>query len=238
MPIHLRAEPGDYAPAVLLPGDPLRARRVAEEFLDDARQVNGERGLLGYTGTHEGIPVSVQATGMGAPSAAIVIEELIQLGADRLIRIGTCGGLQPQLALGDLVIALSAVPADGTALRYTGGEPHAPTAHFGLTHGAIHAAKGFGVRPHVGAIATSDTFYDPDPERHRRWASRGVLAVEMEAAVLFTIGAIRGVRTACILTVSDLVGGDEPVRIADDALAEGVAAMTRLALAAAIDEKA
>ena len=238
MPIHLRAEPGDYAPAVLLPGDPLRARRVAEEFLDDARQVNGERGLLGYTGTHEGKPVSVQATGMGAPSAAIVIEELIQLGADRLIRIGTCGGLQPQLALGDLVIALSAVPADGTALRYTGGEAHAPTAHFGLTHGAIHAAKGFGVRPHVGAIATSDTFYDPDPERHRRWASRGVLAVEMEAAVLFTIGAIRGVRTACILTVSDLVGGDEFVRIADDSLAEGVAVMTRLALAAAIDEKA
>lgn len=238
MPIHLRAEPGDYAPAVLLPGDPLRAKRVAEEFLDDARQVNGERGLLGYTGTHEGKPVSVQATGMGAPSAAIVIEELIQLGADRLIRIGTCGGLQPQLALGDLVIALSAVPADGTALRYTGGEAHAPTAHFGLTHGAIHAAKGFGVRPHVGAIATSDTFYDPDPERHRRWASRGVLAVEMEAAVLFTIGAIRGVRTACILTVSDLVGGDEFVRIDDGALAEGVAAMTRLALAAAIDEKA
>jgi len=238
MPIHLRADPGDYAPAVLLPGDPLRARRVAEEFLDDARQVNGERGLLGYTGTHDGVPVSVQATGMGAPSAAIVIEELIQLGADRLIRIGTCGGLQPQLALGDLVIALSAVPADGTALRYTGGEAHSPTAHFGLTHGAIHAAKGFGVRPHVGAIATSDTFYDPDPERHLRWAARGVLAVEMEAAVLFTIGAIRGVRTACILTVSDLVGGDEPVRIADDALAEGVAAMTRLALAAAIDEKA
>jgi DeoD family purine-nucleoside phosphorylase len=238
MPIHLRADPGDYAPAVLLPGDPLRARRVAEEFLDDARQVNGERGLLGYTGTHEGVPVSVQATGMGAPSAAIVIEELIQLGADRLVRIGTCGGLQPQLALGDLVIALSAVPADGTALRYTRGEAHAPTAHFGLTHGAIHAAKGFGVRPHVGAIATSDTFYDPDPERHRRWASRGVLAVEMEAAVLFTIGAIRGVRTACILTVSDLVGGDEFVRIDDGALAEGVAAMTRLALAAAIDEKA
>ena len=91
------------------------------------------------------------------------------------------------------MIALSAVPADGTALRYTGGEPHAPTAHFGLTHGAIHAAKGLGVRPHVGAIATSDTFYDPDPERHRRWAARGVLAVEMEAAVLFTIGALRGV---------------------------------------------
>ena len=119
MPIHLRAEPGDYAPAVLLPGDPLRARRVAEEFLDDARQVNGERGMLGFTGTHEGTPVSVQATGMGCPSAAIVIEELMQLGADRLIRIGTCGGLQPDLELGDTIIALSAVPADGTARAYT-----------------------------------------------------------------------------------------------------------------------
>jgi DeoD family purine-nucleoside phosphorylase len=239
MPIHLRADQGDYAPAVLLPGDPLRAKRVAEEFMDGARQVNGERGLLGYTGTVEGRPVSVQATGMGAPSAAIVIEELIMLGARRLIRIGTCGGLSPDLELGDIVIGISAVPADGTALRYTGGEAHAPTAHFGLTHGAIHAAKGLGIRPHVGPVATSDTFYDPDEERHKRWASRGVLAVEMEAAVLFTIGALRGVKTACILTVSDLVGGDEPfVRIGDDALAAGVERMTRLALAAAVDEKA
>jgi purine-nucleoside phosphorylase len=238
MPIHLRAEPGDYAPAVLLPGDPLRAKRVAEEFLDDARQVNGERGMLGFTGTYEGTPVSVQATGMGGPSAAIVIEELIQLGAERLIRIGTCGGLQPDLGLGETIIALSAVPGDATALRYTQGEPHAPTAHFGLTHGAIHAAKGFDIRPRVGAIASSDTFYDPDPGRHHRWAERGVLAVEMEAAVLFTIGALRGVKTACILTVSDLVTGEAPVRISDDDLARGVERMTRLALAAAIDPKA
>jgi DeoD family purine-nucleoside phosphorylase len=238
MPIHLRAQPHDYAPAVLLPGDPLRAKRVAEEFLENARQVNGERGMLGYTGTHQGRPVSVQATGMGCPSAAIVIEELIMLGVQRLIRIGTCGGLSPDLELGDTVIALSAVPADGTALRYTGGEAHVPTAHFGLTHGAIHAAKEMGVRPHVGPIVSSDTFYDPDPERHRRWASRGVLAVEMEAAVLFTIGAIRRVKTACILTVSDLVGEGEPVRIGDQALAQGVERMTRLALTAAVDEKA
>ena len=238
MPIHLRAEPGDYAPAVLLPGDPLRAKRVATEFLDDARQVNGERGMLGFTGTYEGTPVSVQATGMGCPSAAIVIEELIQLGAERLIRIGTCGGLQPDLGLGETIIALSAVPGDATALHYTQGEPHAPTAHFGLTHGAIHAAKGLGIRPHVGAIASSDTFYDPDPGRHHRWAERGVLAVEMEAAVLFTIGALRGVKTACILTVSDLVTGEAPVRISDDDLATGVERMTLLALAAAIDEKA
>jgi DeoD family purine-nucleoside phosphorylase len=238
MPVHLRAERGDYAPAVLLPGDPLRAARVAGEFLEDARQVNGERGLLGFTGSYQGHPVSVQATGMGCPSAAIVIEELIGLGAERLIRIGTCGGLQPELQLGDTVIALSAVPADGTSRHYTGGEPHAPTAHFGLTHGAIHAAKGFGIRPHVGAVASSDTFYDPDPGRHLRWAERGVLAVEMEAAVLFTIGALRAVKTACILTVSDLVAETQTARISDQELAMGVERMTRLALAAAVDAKA
>jgi purine-nucleoside phosphorylase len=238
MPIHLRANEGDYAPAVLLPGDPLRAERIAREFMDDARQVNGERGMLGYTGTFEGRPVSVQSTGMGCPSAAIVIEELIQLGARRLIRVGTCGGLQPSLRLGDLVVALSAVPGDSTALRYTGGEAHAPTADFGVTHGLIHAAKGLDLRPHVGAIASSDTFYDPDPARHARWAERGVLAVEMEAAVLFTIAAIRGVEGACLLTVSDLIAGEQHfTRISDEELAAAVARMTRLALRAAVDER-
>jgi DeoD family purine-nucleoside phosphorylase len=237
VPIHLRADKGDYAPAVLLPGDPLRAKRIAEEFLDGAEQVNGERGMLGYTGTFDGRPVSVQSTGMGCPSAAIVIEELIQLGSTRLIRVGTCGGLQPDLALGDLVVALSAVPGDATALRFTGGEAHAPTAHFGVTHGLIHAAKGLDLRPHVGPIASSDTFYDPDPDRHKRWAARGVLAVEMEAAVLFTIAALRGVEAACLLTVSDLIHGEEFVRISDAELAAAVARMTRLALRAAVDEK-
>ncbi len=237
MPIHLRAEPGDYAPAVLLPGDPVRARWIAETFLEAPRQVNSERGLLGYTGTVEGTPVSVQATGMGCPSAAIVIEELIQLGCSRLIRVGTCGALQPHLSLGDLIVGISAVPADGTARAYTGGEPHAPTADFGLTHGIIHAAKGFGVRPQVGSVASSDTFYDPDPGRHKRWGERGVLAVEMEAAVLFTIGGLRQVQTACLLTVSDLVHGETFERISDDELAAGVERMCRLAIAAAVDTR-
>jgi len=237
MPIHLRAEQGDYADAVLLPGDPLRAKYIADTYLDDVKQVNGERGLLGYTGTFNGRPVSVQATGMGCPTAAIVIEELIQLGARRLVRVGTAGGLQPDLELGELVVAISAVPADGTARTYVGGEPHAPTAEFGFTHGLIHAAKELGLKPRVGPIASSDTFYDPDPERHRRWASRGILAVEMEAAVLFTIGGIRGVQTACVLTISDLVGGEQFVRIGDDQLAQAVERMTRLALTAAVDAK-
>ncbi len=237
MPIHLRAEPGDYAPAVLLPGDPLRAERIAREFMQDARQVNGERGMLGYTGTFNGTPVSVQSTGMGCPSAAIVIEELIQLGAQRLIRVGTCGGLQPHLRLGELVVAISAVPADGTARHYVGGEPHAPTAEFELTHGIIHAAKGLDLRPAVGPVASSETFYDPDPERHKRWAARGVLGVEMEAAVLFTIGALRRVPAACVLTVSDLVTGEQFERISDQELADAVARMTTLALTAAVAER-
>jgi DeoD family purine-nucleoside phosphorylase len=237
VPIHLRASPGDYAEAVLLPGDPLRARRVAERYLADPREVNGERGLLGYTGSFDGRPVSVQATGMGGPSAGIVVEELIQLGARRLIRIGTCGGLRSELELGDMVIAISAVPADSTARHYAGGEPHAPTADFGVTHDLVHHAKPMGLRPHVGPVASSDTFYDPDGGRHRRWAQRGVLAVEMEAATLFTIAAIRGVRAACVLVVSDLVGGDPPVRIDDGELAEAVDRMATLALTAAVSAK-
>src|SRR5205814_5533355 len=112
MPIHVRAEPGDYAEACLLPGDPLRAKYIAETYLDDVVQRNAERGMLGYTGTWEGRPVSVQATGMGCPSAAIVVEELVQLGVKRLMRVGTCGGLQPHHELGDLVVALTAIPQD------------------------------------------------------------------------------------------------------------------------------
>src|SRR5437667_216860 len=138
--------------------------------------------MLGYSGEYQGAPVSVQATGMGCPSAAIVMEELVQLGVKRFLRVGTCGGLQHDLQLGDLVVAVSAVPADGTTRHYVGGEPHTPTADWELVHGAVHAAKELDQPVRVGAIASSDTFYDPDPERHKRWSERGVLGVEMEAA--------------------------------------------------------
>ena len=139
MPIHVRAEPGDYAEAVLLPGDPLRAKYIADTYLEDVKQVNEERGLLGYTGTWEGKPVSVQGTGMGCPGATIVFEELIQLGCTKLMRVGTCGGLQAHHALGDLIVALTAVPADSTAMHLVNGEPHCPTASWQLIHGAVHA---------------------------------------------------------------------------------------------------
>ncbi len=231
MPIHLRADPGDYAEACLLPGDPLRAKYIAERFLSEARLVNSERGLLGFTGTYDGNQVSVQATGMGCPTAAIVMEELVTLGVERFLRVGTCGGLQLDLQIGDLVVALSAVPADGTARHYVDAEPHAPTASWELVHAAVHTAKELGLPVRVGPIVSSDTFYDPDTGRHSRWSERGILAVEMEAAVIFTIAAIRGVQAGCLLTVSDYaVHGAAAERISDEELQDAVDRMTRLAL--------
>ena len=112
MPIHIRANPGDYAEACLLPGDPLRAKYIAETFFDDVVQRNGERGMLGYSGTFNGKPVSVQSSGMGCPSAAIAIEELVQLGVKKIMRVGTCGGLQPDMTMGDLIVAMAATAAD------------------------------------------------------------------------------------------------------------------------------
>jgi DeoD family purine-nucleoside phosphorylase len=229
VPIHVRAEPGDYAEACLLPGDPLRAKYVAETFLEDVEQKNWERGMLGYTGTYNGRPVSVQSTGMGCPSAGIVIEELVQLGVKRLLRIGTCGGLQPDLQLGELIVALSAVPADATATHLV-GEPHAPTADWELVHSAVHAAKQLGRRVRVGPIVSSDLFYNPDEGQYARWSDRGILAVEMEAAMLFTLGALRKVRAGCLLPVSDIVVEGEFVRISDEEMKAAVDGMTELAL--------
>jgi purine-nucleoside phosphorylase len=229
MPIHVRAEPGDYAEACLLPGDPLRAKYIAERFLENVEQKNQERGMLGYTGTFAGKPVSVQATGMGCPSAAIVFEELVQLGVKRLLRIGTCGGLQPDLQLGDLIIALSAVAADSTA-QHIVGEPHSPTADWELVHGAVHAAKELGKPVRVGPVVSSDLFYNPDDGQYQRWSDRGILAVEMEAAVLFTLGALRKVKAGCILTVSDVHVEGEFRRISDEDMRRAVDQMTELAL--------
>ena len=230
MPIHLRASPGDYAEACLLPGDPLRAKYIADTFLADVVQVNDERGLLGYTGRWEGKPVSVQGTGMGCPSAAIVFEELVQLGVRKLLRVGTCGGLQPDHALGDLIVALTAVPADSTATHLIGGEPHCPTASWELVHEAVHVAKTSDLGLRVGPIVSSDLFYNPDDGQYARWSRRGLLAVEMEAAVLFTLAALRGVQAGCLLTVSDIVVEGEFVRISDEELRSAVDRMTRIAL--------
>ncbi len=212
--IHLRAEPGDYAPTVLLPGDPNRATAVAARLdggLAAARRVNERRLLYGYTGLFHGVPVSVQTTGIGAPSAAIVVEELIRLGARRLIRIGTCGGIGRGIRTGDLVIATAAAPFDGTTATYLHGERYAPVADFGLVRALVDASAAADVPHHVGPICTVDVFYNPDADYFSRWAARGVLAFEMESSALFYLAARAAaagedVRAATILTVSDVLG--------------------------------
>ena len=228
-PVHVRAEPGEIAESVLMPGDPRRATYIAEKFFEDAELVTEERGMLGYTGTYKGKPVSVQTTGMGCPSAAIVTEELIQLGARNLLRVGTCGGYGRELRLGDLVVATAATPNDGTVASITRGLPYAPAAHFDIVHAAHHAAESAGRRAFFGPIVSSDLFYDPEDEPARLWGELGVLAVEMEAAAIFTLAAMRGVKAGCLLTVSDTIAEDI-VRISDEDLRSAVDNMMALAL--------
>jgi purine-nucleoside phosphorylase len=192
--IHLHAEAGDYAPLVLLPGDPTRARRIAERFdggLENVRQVNANRGLFGFTGRVDGRPVSVQTTGMGTPSMAIVAEELMRLGARQLVRVGTAGALRADMRVGDLVIATASSPADGTTRAFLDGRPYAPAADFALTHALVHAAERLEVPFHVGPIASMDVFshYHPDPDFVRPWRNAGTLAVEMESSALFYMAA-------------------------------------------------
>lgn len=215
--IHLRAEPGDYAPLVLLPGDPNRSTLVASMFdggLAQARLVNEHRQLLGYTGTYNGVPVSVQTSGMGTPSISIVLEELLRLGARRLVRIGTCGGIGRGLRTGDMVVATAASPVDGATRTYLHGEPYAPAADFEVTRALVDAARASGARMQIGQVASVDVFYNPDEDYVTRWRARGVLAFEMEAAALFYLasraqGSGDDVRAGCILTVSDTLGEDE-----------------------------
>ena len=204
--IHLRAEEGDYAPLVLLPGDPNRARRIAERFDEGTvRQVNEHRGMLGFTGTYRGVPVSVQTSGMGTPSLSIVVEELLRLGARRFIRVGTCGGIAAGLRTGDLVVATASCPVDGTTHTYLHGEPYAPAADFALTRALVDAAAAAGVEAQTGLIASVDVFYNTDDDYPKRWRERGVLAFEMEASALFYLAARAGAQAACALTVSDVL---------------------------------
>ena len=231
MPIHVRANPGDYAEACLLPGDPLRAKYIAETFLSDVVQRNGERGMLGYTGTFNGKPVSVQSSGMGCPSAAIVIEELVQLGVKKIMRVGTCGGLQADLTMGDLIIALSATAADSTAYplrprRATRSDRRLRPRPRGRPPG--EAPRQAGARRTDRLESTSST--TPTPARPPRWSDRGILGVEMEAAVLFTLGALRKIQTGCMLLVSDVIVEGEFLRISDEEMRTAVDEMTELAL--------
>jgi purine-nucleoside phosphorylase len=240
-PIHLRPT-APLAVRALLPGDPGRALALAQTLLSEPKMFNHHRGLWGYTGAAaDGEPLTIQSTGMGGPSAAIVLEELIDLGLRCAVRIGTCGALGGEMRLGGLVVAREAIAADGTSRALGAGEriaadsaltaaleqaASAPSTAANQMDGATRA----GGIPRVGAIVSTDLFYDPDPERNRRWSAAGALAVEMEAASLFAIGARRGIPVACLLTVSDLLAGGRRRRIKDGDL---VAAAERMGAVAA-----
>ncbi len=243
MPLHLRAEPGDYAPLVLLPGDPNRATRIAERFdggLENTRKVNEHRALYGYTGTYQGKPVSVQTTGMGTPSLAIVVEELLMLGVKRLIRVGTTGGIGRGIHTTDLIVATAATPVDGTTRTYLHGDPYAPAPDFELTRALVDTARAKGATTFVGPVATVDVFYNPDEDYVTKWRSRGILGFEMEAAALFYLAARAAasgedVRAACICTVSDTLAEEETSEqtyLPLDALEQATDRMVEIALEA------
>jgi uridine phosphorylase len=260
-PVHLRPTAA-LAERVLLPGDPGRALALAQLLLEGPLMFNHHRGLWGYTGPAraDGAQLTIQSTGMGGPSAAIVLQELIALGARRAIRVGTCGALAETemlaergmlaggeclpasvggacppasaggLALGDLVVAREALAADGTSRALGAGERIA--ADRGLTEALEGAAAQRGT-----TIVSTDLFYEPAPAREREWRAAGAVAVEMEAAALFAVGARAGVPVACVLTVSNVLGGDpaeQQEHIGDDALLAAAEAMGRLALSALV----
>ncbi|MBL4935891.1 purine-nucleoside phosphorylase [Clostridium sp. YIM B02515] len=198
------SEQGIIAETVLLPGDPLRAKFIAETFLENPVQFNTVRNMFGYTGTYKGKRISVMGTGMGMPSIGIYSYELIHFyGVKNLIRIGSAGSLQENIKVRDIVIGMAASTNSNFAAQYNLPGTLAPTASFELVKKAVDAANSKGIEPKVGNILSSDTFYDDDSESWKKWAKMGVLAVEMEAAALYMNAARAGVNALCILTISD-----------------------------------
>jgi purine-nucleoside phosphorylase len=230
MTTHIGAKKGDIAPTVLLPGDPLRAQWIAENFLENPVRYNTVRNMFGFTGTYKGNPISVQGTGMGVPSISIYVTELFKdFDVQTAIRVGTCGAVGP-LKLRDVVIAMSASTDSGTNRRATGGLDYAPTANYELLESAVKAARANGVSHHVGGIATMDVFYD-DSNALDVLESLGVYAVEMETTGLYTIAAKYRRRALTICTVSDLIRTQE-VTTAEER-ETGFKAMVEIALEAA-----
>jgi purine-nucleoside phosphorylase len=232
---HIAAGAGEIAPVVLMPGDPLRARWIAQTFLDDARCYTEVRGMLGFTGTWHGRPVSVQGSGMGQPSMAIYVNELFtDYDVQSVVRVGSCGALVDGLALRDVVIGSGACTDSSMNRIAFEGLDYAPVADFGLLRGAVEAAERRGTEVHVGLLFSSDSFYAARPELVARMTGYGVLAVEMEASALYTLAAKHGRRALAICTVSDhvLTGEETTATEREQTFGE----MVEIALAAALPD--
>ncbi len=232
MTIHIGAKPGEIAPTVLMPGDPYRARWAAERFLTDARLVNEVRGMLGYTGTWRGHPVTIQGSGMGMPSMSIYANELLRdYGAQTIIRIGSAGAMQAHVKLREIVIAMTASTVTNPSRGIFREVNFAPSADYSLLRAAADAAARLGVVAHVGGIYSSDVFYDERPDLNAEMTRHGVLCVEMETAELYTLAARYGRRALAILTMSDHLVTHEAMTAGERET--GFAAMVELALEAA-----
>jgi purine-nucleoside phosphorylase len=235
MSVHIGGKPGDIAERVLLPGDPMRAKWIAETFLEDAVCYTQVRGMLGFTGTWKGERVSVQGSGMGMPSASIYTHELInEYGVKSVIRIGSCGALADDLNLGDVIAAIgSSTDSNMNRYRFEGVVDYAPVADFGLLRTAVEKAEAAGIPIRVGQILAGDTFYNDRPEIYDRLADYGILAVEMESAAIYTIAARYKAKALTILTVSDHIKRGEAM---DSAQREqGFSNMVKIGLDTAIE---
>ncbi len=229
MSVHIEAKPGEIAEGILLPGDPLRAKFIAENFLEEPVRFNAVRNMFGYTGTYRGVRVSVMGTGMGMPSHSIYVNELLrEYGVRRAIRVGTCGSIAEGVGIRDLVVALSAsTDSNVNRIRFKGLD-YAPTASWALAEKAVAAAREAKRHVHVGPILSSDSFYGDDPDAWRLWARYGVLAIEMETAELYTLAAKFRAEALSILTVSDSLVTGEATPSAERE--QGFGAMAELAL--------
>lgn len=209
-PQHIKAKKGEIAERVLIAGDPARVIQLSNS-LRDGRLVNENRGFLTYTGEYNGKPITIACHGVGAASAAIVIEELIMFGARTIMRLGTCGGLLKPMKIGDLIIPTGAAYLGGAIDQYTKGERISPVPHFGMTKLLIEEARATNVKLYEGPVFSSDAFYAEDPDFVSRWSEKGYIAVEMECATLFGLGMLRGIRTASALLVSDNLAEMQPM---------------------------
>ncbi|MCV6596305.1 MAG: purine-nucleoside phosphorylase [Mangrovicoccus sp.] len=235
MTIHIGAKPGEIAETVLMPGDPLRAKWAAEQFLDNPVEVNAVRGMLGYTGTWRGKPVTIHGSGMGMPSLSIYANELIRdYGAKTLIRIGSAGAMQEQVKLRDIVLAMTASSLSTPSSGMFRDLNYAPCADYGLLAAAARAAQKRGTPTHMGGIYSSDVFYDERPDLNEQMTRHGVLAVEMETAELYILAARYNCRALAVLTISDhlITGGN----LSSEERQSSFADMVEIALEAGLEE--
>ena len=232
---HNEAVEGQIAPFVLMPGDPLRAKHLAETYLEDVEQFNGVRNMLGYTGTYEGRPVSVMGSGMGMPSIGIYSYELFNFyGVESIVRIGTAGGVAPDVRLRDIVLGMGACTDSNYAHQFNVPGTLAPIADFGLLSRAAAAGARLGYPTRVGNVLSSDVFYNDDPTAEQRWAKMGVLAVEMESAALYLNARRAHKRALTVLTVTDVVSRGEALTAEERQ--ESLTQMMEVALSLALPE--